>query len=132
MSELADAVSADDKAPHEVVEEGISGGLRTLAGASALALAACGGPGGGSGSGGGGSPTPTPTPTITPITDKQASRFLSQAAIGYARSDIANVTSQGFAGWLNSQFGTARPQRFWDFLAANGYNAAANQNNQAG
>ncbi len=69
---------------------------------------------------------------MAPITDKQASRFLAQAAIGYARSDIANVTSQGFAGWLNSQFATARPQRFWDFLTANGYNSSANQNNQAG
>ncbi len=78
------------------------------------------------------SPTPSPTPTPVPITPKQASRFLSQAAIGYSKAEMNDVVSQGFAGWLNSQFAMARPQRFWDFLIAGGYNAAANQNGQAG
>ena len=119
------------KALDEAIDQGLPGGAQALAAASLLALAACGSP---AGSPGGGTPVPAPTPvpTVSPITVKQASRFLSQAAIGYSRGDINDVTSQGFAGWLNSQFGMARPQRFWDFLTVNGYNAAANQNNQAG
>ncbi len=133
MSEVTDFAPAEDEAFGEASSGGVSDGARALAGASLLALAACGG---GGTSGGGVTPTPTPTPTpaptVTPITDKQASRFLSQAAIGYARSDITNVTSQGLNGWLNSQFAMARPQRFWDFLVANGYNTAANQNGQTG
>ncbi len=128
MGEFADSVPPGAEEEAGIAEEGMPGGARALAGVSVLALAACGDPGGGSGP----TPTPTPTPTVAPITAAQASRFLSQAAIGYARSDIADVTSQGFAGWLNSQFGMSRPQRFWDFLIAGGYNNAANQNNQAG
>jgi len=129
LSEQLESTPTDGAACAEVIEEGTPGAARALAGAGLLALAACGDSGGG---GGGPPPAPSPAPTLAPITDKQASRFLSQAAIGYARSDIANVTSQGFSGWLNSQFAMARPQRFWDFLTVNGYNSAANQNNQAG
>ena len=115
----------------EIAEAGGPGGAQALAAASLLALAACG-DGGSSGGGSAPVPVPTPVPTVTPITAKQASRFLSQAAIGYSRAEMSDVTSQGFNGWLGSQFGMPRPQRFWDFLTANGYSAAANQNNQAG
>jgi uncharacterized protein (DUF1800 family) len=137
VSEFSDFAPIGDDvaegATAEIVTNPLPPASRALAGVGLLALAACGGPGGGASSGGGGpTPTPTPTPTLTPITDKQAARFLSQAAVGHSRADIANVTSQGFAGWLNSQFGMARPQRFWDFLTANGYNSTSNQNNQAG
>ena len=119
------------KALDEAIDQGLPGGAQALAAASLLALAACGSP---AGSPGGGTPVPAPTPvpTVAPITVKQASRFLSQAAIGYSRSEMTDVTAQGFNGWLNSQFGMARPQRFWDFLTVNGYNAAANQNGQTG
>ena len=99
-----------------------------IAAASFLALAACGGGGGAAGS----SPTPAPTPAPAPVSSTQASRFLSQAAIGYSKADIATVVSLGFGGWLNSQFSMSRGQRFWDFLIAGGYDASANQNNQTG
>ena len=68
------------------------GGAGALAATGLLALAACGGPAGSPG-GGAPVPAPTPVPTVTPITSKQASRFLSQAAIGYSRADITVVTN---------------------------------------
>lgn len=85
-----------------------------------LALAACGGS----------SPTPTSsgpvTPPAPPPTAAQASRFLSQAAIGYAKSDITSLTTSSFSAWLTSQFALPRPRKFWDFLVANGYAVPAN------
>ncbi len=132
MSDFADTAPAGADEVAEIADESLPDGARALAGATLLALAACGGGGGSGGGATGGGPAPTPTPTLPPVTATQASRFLSQAAIGYARSDIADVTSQGFAGWLGSQFAMGRPQRFWDFLIAGGYDNAANQNNQAG
>ena len=132
VHELADCVPVGAEEFEETSDQAVPGGARALAGASLLALAACGGGGGSGGGATGGGPTPTPTPTLAPVTATQASRFLSQAAIGYSRSDIADLTSQGLAVWLNGQFAMARPQRFWDFLIAGGYDAIANQNNQAG
>jgi uncharacterized protein (DUF1800 family) len=132
VAELADFEPDGDELISEAPEQGMSASARGLAAASLATLAACGGGGGSSGGGGGGGPVPSPTPTLAPVTAKQASRFLSQAAIGYSRSEINDVISQGFNGWLNSHFAMARPQRFWDFLIAGGYDAAANQNNQAG
>lgn len=129
MAELADCLPDSDEVTVEPAELGMSVSARGLAAAGLMGLAACGGAGGGAGNP---TPTPTPTPTVAAITAKQASRFLSQAAIGYSRSEITDVTSQGFNGWLNSQFAMTRPQRFWDFLIAGGFDAAANQNNQAG
>jgi uncharacterized protein (DUF1800 family) len=108
-----------------------------LAAAGAAALAGCGegsGGSGGGGTGGGGGPAPTPSPTPTPValTSAQASRFLSQAAIGHSRADITALTNSSINAWLNSQFALARPQKFWDFLVANGYDAAANVNTNNG
>src|SRR3977135_4641787 len=53
-----------------------------LAAAGALVLEACGG---GSGSSGGGTPPPV-------LSSTQASRFLSQSAIGYSHADITSVS----------------------------------------
>src|SRR5262252_3044474 len=87
-----------------------------LAATVTLALEACGG---GSSSGGG-------TPPV--LSETQASRFLSQSAIGYSHADITSVSDSGIDDWLSSQFAMARPQKFWDFLVANNYAAAANVN----
>jgi uncharacterized protein (DUF1800 family) len=38
----------------------------------------------------------------------------------------------GIGPWLNMQFGMARPQTFWDFLTAGGFDAAANINSTSG
>ena len=106
-----------------------------LAAAGAVALAGCGD---GSGGSPGGTPTPSPTPTPTPtptpapLSSTQASRFLSQAAIGHSKADITGLTSSTVNAWLNTQFALARPQTFWDFLVANGHDAAANVNTNNG
>ena len=89
-----------------------------LAATGALALEACGG---GSGSSGGGTPPPV-------LSSTQASRFLSQSAIGYSHADITSVSTSGIDAWLTAQFAMARPQKFWDFLATNGYAASINVN----
>jgi uncharacterized protein (DUF1800 family) len=105
-----------------------AGRLALLPVAAALALQGCGGGGGngGSGSSGGGGPPP---PVLT---GPQASRFLSQAAIGYSRADVSDVATHGIDAWLTAQFATARPQKFWDFLVANGYADSTNMNTQNG
>lgn len=99
-----------------------------LASAGSLALAACGGSGGDSGS----SPTAPPVVASQGITTTQASRFLSQAAIGYSKADVLNLSDSGINRWLDSQFTVLRTQKFWDFLVANGYDAAANINTTNG
>jgi uncharacterized protein (DUF1800 family) len=66
------------------------------------------------------------------LAEVQASRFLSQAAIGYSRTDIATVANTGIGDWLTAQFAMERPQKFWDFLVANGYTDPANINTQNG
>ncbi len=92
-----------------------------------LALAACG-------DGGGSVTTPTPPPTPAPLlTAPQVSRFLGQATMGATKADItALATATSYDAWLTAQFGAARPSKFWDFLANNGYNVVANINSQAG
>jgi len=87
-----------------------------LAATVTLALEACGG-----GSSGGDTSPPV-------LSETQASRFLSQSAIGYSHADITSVSNSGIDDWLSSQFAMARPQKFWDFLVANSYDAAANVN----
>src|SRR5262249_15969205 len=87
------------------------------AAAGALTLEACGS----GGSSGGDAPPPV-------LSGAQASRFLSQSAIGYSHTDITSVSNSGVEAWLTAQFAIARPQKFWDFLVANGYADAANVN----
>lgn len=93
----------------------------------AVALAACGGGDGSSSSG-----TPPPTVAAQAITPVQASRFLAQATMGATRAMVTDVVSTGFSGWLTAQFARARTTTHWDWLVANGYNAAANVNSQTG
>lgn len=103
--------------------------------ATALMLAACGG-GGGSGGGTAAAPPPPPAPAPPPppptITTAQASRFLAQSTMGATKPAITDVISRGYDGWLTQQFGTARATSHWDWLVANGFNVAANINNETG
>jgi uncharacterized protein (DUF1800 family) len=85
-----------------------------------------------SGCGGGTETTSAPAPVPVSISDAQASRLLAQATIGYSKSDLSVVRSMGIGPWLNMQFGMARPQTFWDFLTAGGFDAAANINSTSG
>ena len=104
-------------------------GSIALAAAGSLALEACG-------DGGGSSPAPSPPPVPPPVTVKvtavQASRFLSQAAIGHSKADLLNLADSGYEAWLTAQFAVTRPQKFWDYLIANGFDAAANINSTNG
>ena len=102
------------------------------AAALAASLAACGG-------GGGASPAPAPTPEPPPPppppvapTEAQASRFLAQASMGANRTEIANVVSLGYAGWLDAQFALPVTDTRWDWLVAQGYTASTHKNDEAG
>ena len=66
------------------------------------------------------------------MTQTQASRFLGQATMGGTKAMVADVVAKGYDGWLTAQFATARTTTHWDWLVANGYNAAANVNSEAG
>jgi uncharacterized protein (DUF1800 family) len=94
-----------------------------------LILDACGG---GGENGAAGSAASSSSSAAPALTTTQASRVLSQAAIGYAKTDITTVAQIGVTPWLNIQFSMARQQRFWDFLVANGYDASGNVNTTNG
>lgn len=98
--------------------------------APALILAACGDGGGASGSPA--SSSGAVTVTTQALTQTQASRFLGQSTMGATKTMIADVVAKGYDGWLTAQFSTARTTTHWDWLVANGYNAAANINSQTG
>ena len=67
-----------------------------------------------------------------PISDVSASRFLAQASMGANRALIAQVQALGYAGWLDAQFALPASGTRWDWMVAKGYNAAADQNSEAG
>ena len=117
-----------DKAPptQAGTSEPLLAGSTTLlatAGAAA-ALAGCGG-----GAADGTTPI-TPAP-VTP-TRQQASRFLSQAGLGSAATDIEQVRQLGYAGWLDAQFALPRSGGYVDWLRAKGYDNPDNRNGFAG
>lgn len=95
--------------------------IKPMAAASlaALALSACGG--------GGSSATPTPPPSNNPPpappTAAQAARFLLQAQFSASDAEIAAVQSQGYAGWLSTQFAVPASQSGFDWLTQAGYAA---------
>ncbi len=121
----SELVEGDTPAPMMAARD-----IATIIGGAAM-LAACGD--------GGGSPTPTPvpTPTSTPtptatITTAQASRFLAQSTMGATKTMVADVVSNGYAGWISAQFALPRATAHWDWLVANGYTAATYINSTAG
>jgi uncharacterized protein (DUF1800 family) len=92
---------------------------------SAAALAACGG-GGGEAAG-----TPPVMPPVG-ISREQASRFLSQAALGCTAADIEQVRSLGYGGWLDAQFALPRSSTHVEWLRSKSFDAVANKNSTAG
>lgn len=99
---------------------------------AALPLAACGG-----GSGGGAPPSasvppPPPPPAVVLPSRAEASRFLSQASMGSSIADIEQVTSIGYAAWLDQQFQTPRAISHWDWLVQAGFNDQSRIANEAG
>lgn len=101
---------------------------------SALALAACG-----EGSGMTGDAA-VPVATGAPPADGaqavqtlgEASRFLGQATLGAPKAEIVAVQSSGYAAWIDAQFAMPRATTHWDWLVAQGFNAAANKDTQNG
>ena len=119
---------SDQPEPHRASAAALATAL-----AATLALEACGD--GGTGSTGGGTSSgggSTGGGVVVTLSNTQASRVLSQSAIGYSKADITGLATTGISAWLTSQFAIARPQKFWDFLVANGYNVAANINTNNG
>ena len=98
------------------------------AAALAASLAACGG---GSGASPSPAPVPPPPPPAAP-TEVEASRFLAQASMGASRTEIANVVSLGYAGWLDAQFALPVDDTRWDWLVAQGDTASTHKNDEAG
>lgn len=99
-----------------------SPGLRAAALAAALSggagLSACGG-------GGGSAQAPVAAmsrlaASSAAISDASAARFLLQAGLGISRSQITQVQSLGFAGWLAAQFATpaSTTNTRWNWLSA--------------
>ena len=95
--------------------------------ASAL-LAGCGGGGGSDGAAG--APPPIAGGANIPAAD--ASRFLAQASMGATREQMARVQTIGYAAWIDEQFAAPATTSRWDWLMANGFNAAANVNSETG
>lgn len=71
-------------------------------------------------------------PPAAAVTEAAAARFLAQASMGATREQIARVLALGYEGWLDEQFGMAPSMSRWDALMADGYNADANRNSEAG
>jgi hypothetical protein len=71
------------------------------------------------GSGGGVTPPKAPS-------ENEAARFLSQAAVGITRAQIARVQAIGYSAWIDEQMTMAGSGTRWDWLKAKGYDAAAN------
>jgi len=86
---------------------------------------ATGGTGGSSGGTGGSVGTAT-------ITAQDAARFAQQASLSVSDADIAAIQAAGYGAWLDQQFARTSSQSRYDWLMANGYNVAANQNSAVG
>lgn len=120
-SSVATASPSRGAPPADCDDASSAGRAALAAAAAALTQAACGGGGGDGGA--------TPASAIT---DAAASRFLAQASVGASRAQIDHVKAVGYAAWLDEQFALPQQGTRWDWLVANGFDAAANQNTQAG
>lgn len=95
---------------------------------TAASLSACGG-------GGGGDDAPAVVPggpAAASISEAQAARFLSQAAMGITRDGMARVRQLGYSGWLDEQMASPAGVSRWDWMVARGFNKIDNRNNQTG
>lgn len=99
--------------------------------AASAILAACGGAGSTTSTGGGGTVVVPPPVAVGP-TDVQSSRMLAQAAMGSTKADIQRVQTLGYDAWITEQFNTPREIAHYDWLVAQGFNAAANINTENG
>ena len=124
VREFAHEMRADAGLPESVVGSLAERSPAAL-GAAALSagvLSACGG-------GGASSPPPPPPPPPVPLTDTQAARFLLQAQFTADDASRAAVISQGYSGWLTTQFSAPESYKAWDWMVAKGYLAIDSNNN---
>ncbi len=70
--------------------------------------------------------------SVQPVADADAARFLAQASMGPGRKQIAQVKSQGYAGWIDAQFATAPGASRYDWMIANGFGALEFRNSKSG
>ena len=130
-------LAVDINAPAPVNNAAVSdvrvGGASLLA-AEMLAGAVLAGCGGGGGGDSGAAPGVTSPPVSGGVTvpAADASRFLAQSSMGATRDQIARVQAIGYSAWIDEQFSASVSTSRWDWLVANGYNAAINKNSEAG
>lgn len=98
----------------------------------AMTVASCGG--GDSSSGVTAAASPAAAASLPTLDQKlvSASRFLAQATVGYGKADIEALSASTIDAWLDTQLAMPRPEKFWDFLVSNGYDASGNVFNNAG
>lgn len=126
MPLLGPIMNDEARAPISLESESLPGAAALLA--PALLLSACGGGGGGSEAGAG----PLPPAADTKPSEAQAARFLAQAGFAASTAEIAQVQSQGYAGWLDAQFALPRGQGHVDWMLAKGYGAEVYKTGFAG
>ena len=115
-----------DAGPLELMVSKLPESSPTTLGAAALSAVVLSGCGGG---GGASSAPPPPPPAAAPLTDTQAARFLLQAQFTADDASRAAVISQGYSGWLATQFGAPESYKAWDWMVAKGYSAIDSNNN---
>lgn len=74
-----------------------------------------------SGSSSSGSSSSSSSGTSQSITEAQASRFLSQAALAATSEEITNVKFLGYPTWIDQSFSMTTSTSNWDWLMARGY-----------
>ncbi len=119
MTEQAIEHIADDPQAQAVEPLERQSGQAVLLGAAllgSLSLAACGG-----GGGGGTASNGQTAANLPPPTQAQAARFASVAGLAATQPEIAALTAQGYAAWLDTQFNAPRSQSHFDWLLSKGY-----------
>ena len=71
--------------------------------------------------------------TANPIVSSaDAGRFLSQASLGFSRTDLNTAQFMSYTDWIDAQFAIPTSQGHYDWLVANGYNNTTYINSTAG
>jgi len=123
---INDAINpAADETSHQVASVPEKDQLAISAGMSTL-LSACGGGGGSSVAE---NPAPIAPPPGSAITDREAARFLHQAALAATDADIARVITLGYSAWLDEQFSLPHTQSHYDWMISRGYQGNPNNAN---
>ena len=66
------------------------------------------------------------------VSSADAGRFLSQASLGFSRTDLNTAQSMSYSDWIDAQFAIPSSQGHYDWLVANGYTNTTYINSTAG